>query len=202
MEGNMEYSAGIMSANFWYLETKTTAEYLIEGLNRNDLMELSINDNIYQVDSERRAKRIVGLMYRRLKDFPEELLEYLVNADSNAGKLLVFISIISIDKLFFEFMYEIYREHIILGNYTLKKSDYSGFFMNKANQSEAVANWNETTVKKLISVYRLFMSEAGLLDTSGSEDLITVPFIDYRLRNLLEKDDKYVPYLKAISGEG
>ena len=92
MEGNMEYSAGIMSANFWYLETKTTAEYLIEGLNRKELMELSINENIYQVDSERRAKRIVGLMYRRLKDFPEELLEYLINADSNAGKLFVFIT--------------------------------------------------------------------------------------------------------------
>ena len=197
----MDYSAGIMSANFWYLETKTTAEYLIEGLNRKELMELSINENIYQVDSERRAKRIVGLMYRRLKDFPEDLLQYLVNADSNSGKIFVFISIISIDRLFFEFMYEVYREHIILGNYTLHKADFTRFFMNKANQSETVADWNETTVYKLSSVYRLFMSEAGLLDTSGSEDIITIPFIDYRLRNLLEKDEKYVPYLKAITGE-
>ena len=197
----MEYSAGMISASFWYLETKTTAEYLIEGLKRKDLMELSLNDNIYQVDSERRAKRIVGLMYRRLKDFPEEFLRYLVNADSNSGKLFVFISIISIDKLFFEFMYEVYREHIILGNYHLQKADFTRFFMNKANQSETVANWNEKTVNKLIANYKLFMSEAGLLDTSGDEDLITVPFIDYRLRNLLEKDDKYVPYLKAITGE-
>ena len=197
----MEYSAGMISASFWYLETKTTAEYLIEGLKRKDLMELSLNDNIYQVDSERRAKRIVGLMYRRLKDFPEEFLRYLVNADSNSGKLFVFISIISIDKLFFEFMYEVYREHIILGNYNLQKADFTRFFMNKANQSETVANWNEKTVQRLIANYKLFMSEAGLLDTSGDEDLITVPFIDYRLRNLLEKDDKYVPYLKAITGE-
>lgn len=197
----MKYSAGIMSAAFWYLETKTTAEYMLEGLSKNDLVGLSLNENIYQVDSERRATRIPNVLYKRLKDFPDELLEYFVNADSNSGKIFVLISMIRIDQLYFEFMYEVFRQHIILGNYTLRKADYLMYLHNKATQSKEVSNWKEGTKKRVIANYRQFLSEAGLLDTSGEDDQIIVPFIDYRLRNLLEKDEQLVPYLKAITGE-
>ena len=37
----MEYSASIMSAAFWYLETRTTAEYLVEGLTKEEIMDPS-----------------------------------------------------------------------------------------------------------------------------------------------------------------
>ena len=126
----MKYSAGMVSASFWLLETKTTAEYMLEGLSRSEIVDLALNENIYQVDSERRAKRMAGVLYRRLKDFPDELLEYFINADVNSSNLFVLISMLKIDKLFFEFMYEVFRNHIILGNYTLKQSDFDIFFEN------------------------------------------------------------------------
>ena len=197
----MKYSASIISNSFWFLESKKVAELILEGYSKDEILNTALEDNIFQVETERRVRDITNTTYRRLKSFPEEVLEYFVRVDVNSAKVFVLISILKSDKLFFEFMYEVYREHIILGNYHLQKADFTRFFMNKANQSETVANWNEKTVNKLIANYKLFMSEAGLLDTSDDEDLITVPFIDYRLRNLLEKDEKYVPYLKAITGE-
>ena len=42
----MDYSAGIMSHSFWYLETKNTAEYLVEDISKKELMDLSLNENI------------------------------------------------------------------------------------------------------------------------------------------------------------
>ena len=196
----MKYSAGIMSASFWLLETKTTAEYMLEGLSKSEIVELALNENIYQVDSERRAKRMVGNLYRRLKDFPEELLQFFVNADVNSSKIIVLISILKNDKLFFEFMYEVFREHIILGNYTLNNSDFNIFFTNKAQQSEIIENWTETTVRKVSSTYRLFLSEAGLLEKDDNDYKIILPFLDFRLRELLVEND-FEPYVKAICGE-
>ena len=196
----MKYSAGIMSASFWLLETKTTAEYMLEGLSKSEIVELALNENIYQVDSERRAKRMAGNLYRRLKDFPEELLQFFVNADVNSSKIIVLISILKNDKLFFEFMYEVFREHIILGNYTLNNSDFNIFFTNKAQQSEVIENWTEKTVKRLGSNYRQFLSEAGLLEKDDNDYKIILPFLDFRLRELLVEND-FEPYVKAICGE-
>ena len=196
----MKYSAGIVSASFWLLETKTTAEYMLDGLSKSKILDLSLNENIYQVDSERRAKDIANVTYRRLKDFPEKLLEFFVNADVNSSKIIVLISILKNDKLLFEFMYEIFREHIILGNYTLKKSDFDIFFKNKSQQSEIIENWAEKTIKKLSSRYRIFLSEAGLLEKDDKDYKIILPFLDFRLRELLVEND-FEPYVKAICGE-
>lgn len=196
----MKYSAGIVSASFWLLETKTTAEYMLDGLSKSKILELSLNENIYQVDSERRAKDIANVTYRRLKDFPEKLLKFFVNADVNSSKIIVLISILKNDKLLFEFMYEIFRERIILGNYTLKKSDFEIFFKNKSQQSEIIENWAEKTIKKLSSRYRIFLSEAGLLEKDDKDYKIILPFLDFRLRELLVEND-FEPYVKAICGE-
>lgn len=196
----MDYSAGIMSHSFWYLETKNTAEYMANDTSKKELMELSLNENIYQVDSERRSRELVNVCYRRLKVFDKDLLNYLSSCDQNSGKLIVLISVLTDDKLFFEFMHEVFREHILLGNFTIKNSDLDIFFMNKMNQSEVIENWKDTTLRRVKNNYKKFLIEAGLLQKEDDEYKIILPFIDYRLKELIIQNN-LTPYLNAISGE-
>lgn len=196
----MKYSAGIMSHSFWYIETKNTAEYLAEDISKRELMELSLTENIYQVDSERRARELVNVCYRRLKGFSNDLLKYLSTCDQNSGKLLVLISILTDDILFFEFMHEVFREHILLGNFTIKNSDLDIFFMNKTNQSEIIEKWNDTTLKKVKANYKKYLIEAGILKKSDDEYKIILPFIDYRLKELIVQNE-LTPYLNTITGD-
>ena len=195
----MDYSAGIMSHAFWYLETKNTAGYLAEDISKKELMELSLNKNIYQVDSERRARELVNVCYRRLNGFDNDLLTYLSTCDQNSGKLIVFISILTDDKLYFEFMHEVFREHILLGNFTIKNSDLDIFFMNKMNQSEVIENWKDTTLKRWKSNFKQFLVEAGLLQKEDEDYKIILPFIDYKLKELVNQNN-LTPYLNAITG--
>lgn len=197
----MKYSAGIVSFSFWLYESKITAEYLLEDISKKELIELSLSENIYQVDSERRSKRMAGHLYNRFNDFSKDLLRYFVSADPDASKLIVLISIIKNDKLFFEFIHEVFREHILLGNYTIKDSDLDIFFMNKSNQSEIIENWTEKTINRLKTMYKSFLIEAGLLEKDGNDYKIILPFIDYRLKELLIQNN-LTPYLNAITGEG
>ena len=197
----MKYSAGIVSFSFWLYESKTTAEYLLEDISKKELTELSLSENIYKVVSERRSKRMAGHLYNRFNDFSEDLLRYFVSADPDASKLIVLISIIKNDKLFFEFIHEVFREHILLGNYTIKDSDLDIFFMNKSNQSEIIENWTEKTTNRLKTMYKSFLIEAGLLEKDGNDYNIILPFIDYRLKELLIQNN-LTPYLNAITGEG
>ena len=183
----MKYSAGLASTSFWFIESKKIAELILEGYSKKEIMEMAIGENIFQVETKNRIKEIVNSVYRRLSSFPEDILECFIRVDVNSAKIFVLISILNDDKLFFEFMHEVFREHILLGDMTLKNRDFDIFFDNKSYQSEIVDNWTDKTVARLKRGYRNMLSEAGILDTSKKEKVIVVPFIDLKLQQLLEE---------------
>lgn len=196
----MKYSAGLASTSFWFIESKKIAELILEGYSKKEILEMAIEENIFQVETKNRIKEIVNSVYRRLSSFPEDILECFIRVDVNSAKIFVLISILNDDKLFFEFMHEVFREHILLGDMTLKNRDFDIFFDNKSYQSEIVDNWTDKTVARLKRGYRNMLSEAGILDTSKKEKVIVVPFVDLKLQQLLE-DNNFGPYLFAITGE-
>lgn len=196
----MKYSAGLASTSFWFIESKKIAELILEGYSKKEILEMALKDNIFQVERETRIKQIVNGVYRRLNSFPKEILECFINIDANSARIFVLISILKNDKLFFEFMHEVFREHILLGDLTLKTRDFDLFFDNKSYQSEIIDSWSDDTVARLKRGYRNMLSEAGVLDTSKKEKIITVPFIDLKLQQLLVDND-YGPYLFAITCE-
>lgn len=193
----MQYSAGIVSKSFWYLESRITVEYILKGFSDKDLVKLSLEKNIYQASSDKRARDMANILFKRFKNFPESILEFFLDVDIKSAKVFVLISIIISDKLFFEFMYEVFREHIVLGNFKLEKKDFNLFFDNKMLQSEKVANWKEYTITRLRGSYLSMLREAELLDEKNS---ITLPFIDLYFEELLIKYG-YESFLNSIIGE-
>ena len=196
----MNYSASIISTSFWFLESKKVAELILEGYSKEEILNAALEDNIFQVETQRRVRDITNTTYRRLKSFPEEVLEYFVRVDVNSAKVFVLISVLKSDKLFFEFMYEVFREHIVLGDLTLKNKDFEMFFDNKSYQSDIVSEWVDETLGRLKRAYNTMLSEAGVLDTSGNERVILLPFIDLKFKDILIKNDLGT-YLYAITGE-
>lgn len=196
----MKYSAGLASTSFWFIESKKIAELILDGYSKKEIMEMALTENIFQVERETRIKQIVNGVYRRLNSFPNEILECFLNVDVNSAKVFVLISILVNDKLFFEFMHEVFREHILIGDFTLKTRDFDIFFDNKSFQSEIIENWTDDTVSRLKRGYRNMLSESGVLDTSKKEKKIIVPFVDFGIQKLLV-DNNFGPYLYAITGE-
>lgn len=196
----MKYSAGLVSTSFWFIESKKIAEFILEGYSKKEIMEMTIEENIFQVETNNRIKEIVNGVYRRLNSFPEEILECFIRIDVNSAKIFVLISILNNDKLFFEFMHEVFKEHILLGDMALKDRDFDIFFDNKSYQSDIVEKWTDETVARLKRGYRNMLSEAGVLDTSNKEKVIIVPFVDLKLQQLLI-DNNFGPYLFTITGE-
>lgn len=196
----MKYSAGLASTSFWFFESKKIAELILEGYSKKEIMEMAIKENIFQVETNTRIKEIVNGVYRRLSSFPEEVLECFVDVDVDSAKVFVLISILNNDKLFFEFMYEVFREHIIIGDLTLRNSDFDLFFDNKSFQSDIVDKWTDGTISRLKRGYRSMLSEAGVLNTSKKENTIIIPFVDSSLQKLLINYNLN-PYLIVITGE-
>ena len=196
----MKYSAGLTNDSFWFIESRKIAELIVDGYSKEEILDLALDENIFQVDTEHRATKITNAVFRRLNFFSEDILEYFLRTDINSAKIFVLISILNVDKLFFEFMYEVFREHIILGDFTLKPKDFDRFFDEKALQSDAISEWEEETIARLIRGYRSMLYEAGVISSYGSEREIYVPFVDLRLKDMLIEND-LGPYYYAITGE-
>ena len=196
----MQYNSNLLRDSFWLNETRKTAELILEGLSKEEITDLSLNENIFGQNSERRKRDIVQTMYKRLNDFPEEILEYFLRVDVTSAKIFVLISILRNDRLFFEFMYEVFRGHILVGNYILRGRDFDIFFNNKATQNEKVDSWSESNIYRLSSRYRTILNEAGVIDNSGDDKQIIVPFVDLRLKNMLIEKG-FGPFVYVITGE-
>ncbi|MDK2991591.1 MAG: hypothetical protein PWP48_824 [Clostridiales bacterium] len=196
----MEYSAGMVSCLFWFNETRKTAELLMAGKSRDEIKELALKENIYQARSEDRKRRIFGVAMKRLDSLPRDVIAAIAGWDAGAAKLLVLISIMKTDLMFFEFMYEVFRQAVMLGEKELSSRAIDAFFDEKRAQSQEVAGWSQVAIEKLKQTYAKILAEAGLLSISKNKKEIITPPIDHRLRELADKNG-LKPYLDVITGE-
>ena len=104
------------------------------------------------------------------------------------------------DRLFFEFMHEVFRNKIILGDYSIKDRDMNIFFQDKKVQSEIVDRWTDGTIKKLKSTYLTLIRFAGLLGADSNYREVIVPFLDYRVKQQL-LDTDLESYVYSVTGE-
>ena len=130
----------------------------------------------------------------------KELSDLFFSSDLAAQKLINLIAVIRQDRLFFEFLYEVYREKIILGEKMLELSDARSFFNHKETQDNAILEWKDQTKRRIQSAYFNFMAEANLLEINDKKRLITPPLLDIALERYLRSNGE-TAIIKAITGE-
>lgn len=194
-----EYSAGLMSQSFWFLEFKKVVALYRDGLTLEEIRKKSVEENLFGAAKEYRALRMAGYIVNRLKVMDEELVRLFMDSDLATQKLINLITVLKQDKLFFEFVYEVYREKIILGAKALDDVDVNSFFTKKEAESELILNWKDTTKKHLRSSYTNFLVEANLLVMDDKEKKINPPVLDRALERYLKAngDDTI---LRALTG--
>lgn len=196
---SQEYSAGLMSQSFWFHELKMALKLKNNGLGYDEIKKRCVEENLFGAAKEYRALRMAGYVVNRLKTIDDNTIEIFESSDLATKKLINLIAIIRTDYLFFEFIYEVFREKIIIGDYYLDDSDINVFFTRKETQSELVASWKESTKKHLRSNYLNYLEEAGLITSENKIKKITPPILDVALERYLKATGEEV-IVKALTG--
>jgi len=195
-----KYSAGLTSRPFWYIESKKMTKYMLEGLPKEAIRKIIIDENLYQAPSKERANHMFNSIYRRLNSLDAFLLEKITTADVLTSKVLIMFAIMKTDRLFFEFMYEVFREKLLLGDFLLKDRDVNIFFDNKSTQSDAMLKWTDYTIKKMKNSYARILFEVGLMECSAGVRQLTPVHLDYKICEYMKDQDMSV-YLLTVMGE-
>ncbi|GAA5818043.1 MAG: putative protein [Methanobrevibacter sp. CfCl-M3] len=196
----MKYSSGLVWKPFLFLESKKTAHYILERNNRKKIVEIAIKKNIYQVKTDNRSKTIANICVTRLNSLPKIIVKDILSKDVKTSKILVLISIMKTDKLFFEFMYEVFRNKVIIGEKFIDKKDLNIFFDNKMIQSDIVASWAESTIQHLKKDYIRVLKNADIVQPEDDKNKIVIPLIDYNVECDI-KNNNLSSYLNAITGQ-
>ena len=198
--GKKEYSAGIVSKGFWFLEFKKFLEFLKNGKNEIEIRKLQDEENIFSASSKDYGKRIISEINKRIKILPEEIKELFFKSDTGTQKVINLLSIMGTDRLFFEYIYNSYRNELLLGTKEYNPGIVMKFLREKAEQNEEVAKFSEKTLKRMQGTYGNYLKEAGLLEEKNKEILYGKVYLDYELEKLLMENNMET-YIKTLKGE-
>ena len=198
--GKREYSAGIVSKGFWFLEFKKYLELLKIGNNENEIKKMQDEENIFSAPSKDYGKRIISEINKRIKVLPKEIKELFFESDTGTQKVINLLSIMGTDKLFFEYVYNSYRNELLLGTKEYNPGIVMKFLKEKAEQNEEVAKFSETTLKRMQGTYGNYLKEAGLLEEKNKKILYGKVYLDYELEKLLRENNMEI-YIKTLKGE-
>lgn len=193
------YSAGLMSQSFWFVEFKKVIKLISQGKSDDDIKTICIEENLFGASKEYRAKRMCGYILNRAKRLDERMIELFLESDLATQKIINLIAILKGDRLFFEFMFEVYREKVILGMPEIEDIDLKVFFSNKESQNEDIEAWKDTTKNHLRANYMTYLADTNLLTIENKKRKITPPILDIVLARYLEAIGE-TAIIKAITG--
>ena len=194
-----EYSAGAVKLSFWFAEFRKVIELLNSGKSLAESKQMNITENIFGAPTQARAIQIFNTVSTRVQGLDSSFYALFEKSDVSNQKLIALIAVMQTDSLFLDFMYEVYREKLILGMNELKDSDLGIFFKNKQLQSEKVAKWTDYTLKRLGACYKTMLMEAGLIDQSTGTRNIIKPILDKTLEECLKVNEMEI-ILRALTG--
>ncbi|HIZ95241.1 MAG TPA: DUF1819 family protein [Candidatus Ligilactobacillus excrementavium] len=196
-----KYSAAIVSHNLWFNEFNIYMNYIIDGKTEAEVNELSDNENILQAKTPTRARQISRILGHRVNALPQSIKDLYPSLDIENQKIVDFVGVMQCSQLLSEFMYEVYRDELILGDMKLEDSEIQAFITRKQGESEQVAGWTDKTIHRLKASFKTFLRETGLIsnEKDGVADLVTPIFLDDRLIQIM-KDEKLEYELSSLKG--
>ena len=194
-----EYSASAVKLSFWFIEFRKVTELLCEGKSADQIKYLALNENLFAAQTSLRANQIYNTVIGRIKAMHNSFIPLFMHSDLATQKLLALIAAMAYDTLFFDFVYEVIREKMILGSNELFDSDVSVFFKDKQLQNEKVAGWTDATLMRLSRCYKTMLYEAGIIDKAKTARKILRPILAPELVRWLEQNGMSV-YIKALEG--
>lgn len=194
-----EYSAGAVKHSFWFMEFRNEVKLLSEGKSFEEIRELCRNQNIFAASTPERAAQILNTVSSRIKAIGDSFYPVFLDSDVSTQKIFNLAAIMANDTLFFDFVYEVIREKMIIGSNEYKPGDLNIFFKDKQLQSEKVSRWTDATFARLGKNYKTFLFEAGMTDKGKDARKIFKPILEPDMeRWLVENDMEQI--VKALSG--
>lgn len=197
MARKRKYSSNIKDKGLLGKELKSAAELYSQGLSYEKISVQSINDNIFQVNTERRRKELADCVITRMKYLDDFTLKKVADGTIVLAGIISMYAILKINPFVYDFMNEVYREKAELMINRITDADINQFMDVKSQQVEEIGKWTDGNKEKVKGALRNMLIEAGMIRDMSSFYMILVPVMETDIvKNLREIDGDI--YLRAM----
>ena len=193
-----EYSAGFTSERLVKNEMRLVIELYLKDKNKEEIRDLVIDENLFNMRSVDAIKETLGKINRRVGLLDNQMRLFFVEDNNNDSSVILLYTFFTSFRIAREFVVEViyynwnnYKKVFTLG-------DINVFFEEKARQSEIVSNWSVATTQRIRNRILEFCTACGLLHKQNGEYLITPITISDELKSYVENNDEYKKILTYI----
>jgi len=161
----------------------------------NEVRKVVLEDNLLQKNKSVTLQKQFSEIKTRLEVLPEELLDYLKQAELNTVRLILLLASARKYRLLYEFIIEVIRDKYLSFNYTLFEHDFEKFLRDKSIDYPEIDNWKQDTRVKMKSYIFKILEEAGLVELENGNRTIVKPYLPEKL---IEMVVKYKPAFLTI----
>lgn len=191
---------------FLLRETRLVARMRLDGAVDKEILEQAVSQNIFQFPTARQARQIATACLARLDalDNPD-LARLMAQGEGNPEEAAQcnLYAMARTYRLMRKFLVEEIGVRYRTLSYRFSYMDMNVFFTRLSVEDSKVAGWSEGTVKKLKTVLRSSLAQAGILADAKSETL-QLMYLSPRVRDgiIANGDADLLPAFNCMDGYG
>ncbi|EPP17324.1 hypothetical protein G153_02781 [Megasphaera sp. BL7] len=193
------YSAGAVKFAFWFPEFRKEIAMISKGLSLDEIKSACLDKNFFNASTPARAAMMYQTVTARIQELDASIYPLFQQSDLATQKLVNLTAIMMHESLFFDFMYEVFREKILMGTNELNDRDVRIFFRDKQLQDSKAATWTDQTLQRLGRTYKSYLLGAGLSDRGQKTRKLFKPILDPAFETWLVQQH-LEPIIKALTG--
>ena len=194
-------SGQLTRQKFLFYEMRTTARLMREGLSDKEILDTIKKDNLYQYPTEKTIDLVARGCIDRLHALEDDdLVSDIATASSDAAKQICLYALMKQYRLVWDFMITVIGEKFRTQDFSFGQKDINVFFMRLQEQDNTVAEWKESTIKKIRQVLIRILVDNEYLDDIKSDHINPV-LLNMSLENAIKQhnDEQALPAFNCFS---
>ena len=166
------YNAAITREQFLFYEMRTTAKLVCEGLNKDEVTDRIVKENLFQYPTEKSVRKMASACLRRLDAMEDDsLVQAMASQPSDVSKQICLYAMMKQYRLVWDFMITVIGSKYRNLDTSFSKIDLNTYIMRLQEQDDWVATWSDSTVTKVKQVLAKILVENEYLDSLTSDRL-------------------------------
>jgi len=184
------YDSDLIGGSLLVREARIIADLLLSKANDAEWKRVIQTENRLQKRSPATAKRQASALCKRLERLDEPFWRALRDGDDELATQVAFVAALERNLLLVEFVETVLKDAFILRAEKLAQYQWMDFLEDRAHRDPAIADWTETSKKKMGQVAFRILAEVGLLQSTRSLRLQNI-LVRPEVNVLLEDSRRY-----------
>ena len=186
---NEKYQARIVKSPTFFREIIEVGALKLQGYSKKELKRKLIEENPLKITPERRNQEISSAVLVRVETLTESELLVLQNGSLSEKKYITMIAVMKSERIVRELINEVYVDKLEIGQMIIDDGDLNVFFRKKSEEQDAVAKWQDVTVRKMKQVMKKMLKELEFIRVDGKNMEIQAPLVSKEFLDAIDHED-------------